>query len=85
MADKSETIAKYGRHGTDVGSAQAQTALLTMRIGELAEHFARHPRDVHSRRGLIGMVNRRRRLLAYLGRKDPAGYRDLIARLGLRK
>ena len=69
----------------DTGSAQVQVSLLTERINHLAKHVGAHPKDAHSRRGLILMVSRRNRLLRYLQRKDYDGYKALIERLGLRK
>ena len=82
---KQEIIAKYGRKEGDTGSPEVQIALLTGRIQELTEHLKVHKKDHHSRRGLIKMVNRRKNLLAYLRKKDINRYRDLIAKLGLRK
>ncbi|MEQ8328955.1 MAG: 30S ribosomal protein S15 [Longimicrobiales bacterium] len=81
---KSDIIAKYGLHDTDKGSAPVQIALLTQRINDLREHFDKHKKDHHSRRGLLKMVGRRRRLLDYLRRTDVERYRELIADLGLR-
>ncbi len=84
-ADKKAEIAeKFGRHDNDQGSAAVQIALLTARIEELTEHFRAHPKDHHSRRGLLTMVGRRRRLLTYLRGKDVERYRQLIDELGLR-
>ena len=82
---KAEIIAKYGKNPEDTGSPEVQVALLTARINDLNGHFKIHQKDHHSRRGLIKMVNRRKNLLAYLRRKDVNRYRDLIAKLGLRK
>ncbi|HZD04487.1 MAG TPA: 30S ribosomal protein S15 [Longimicrobiales bacterium] len=82
--DKSEIIEKYRLHDGDVGSAPVQVAILTARIDHLRDHFDRHKKDHHSRRGLLKMVGRRRRLLEYLRNKDPERYRELIADLGLR-
>lgn len=81
---KQEIIEKFGRHERDQGGAAAQVALLTARIEELRGHFQEHPGDHHSRRGLLKMVGRRRRLLEYLRRKDVERYRWLIQELGLR-
>lgn len=81
---KQDIIAKYQIHETDRGSAPVQVALLTERINQLREHFDSHGQDHHSRRGLLKMVGRRRRLLDYLRRKDIETYRELIADLGLR-
>jgi small subunit ribosomal protein S15 len=82
---KQEIIGTHGRHGTDTGSAQVQIALLTKRINELTEHLRTHAKDHYSRRGLLMLVGRRRRLLNYLQRKDLEGYRALIKELGLRR
>ncbi len=84
IADKNEIIKKYQLHATDRGSAPIQVALLTTRINELTEHFRMHPKDHHSRRGLLMMVGKRRRLLEYLRRTDVTRYRELITDLGLR-
>ncbi len=84
IADKNEIIKKYQLHATDRGSAPIQVALLTTRINELTEHFRLHPKDHHSRRGLLMMVGKRRRLLEYLRRTDVTRYRELITDLGLR-
>ncbi len=82
---KREIVGKHGRDSADTGSAPVQIALLTRRINELTEHLRRHKHDHHSRRGLLKLVGRRRRLLAYLSEKDVERYRATIARLGLRK
>ncbi len=82
---KSDVIAKYRLHETDTGSPEVQVALLTDRITELTEHFKVHKKDHHSRRGLLQMVGRRRRLLDYLKRQSNERYRSTIERLGLRK
>jgi small subunit ribosomal protein S15 len=82
---KSELIGEYRRAETDTGSPEVQVAVLTRRIGELTEHLKTHKRDHHSRRGLLQMVGKRRRLLEYLRREDVERYRTLIARLGLRR
>jgi small subunit ribosomal protein S15 len=82
--DKSATIKKYALHEGDVGSAPVQIALLTERINHLRDHFDAHKQDHHSRRGLLKMVGRRRRLLEYLKNSDVEQYRALIADLGLR-
>lgn len=84
LTNKSEIIEKYRLHETDKGSAPVQVALLTERINQLREHFDTHNKDHHSRRGLLKMVGRRRRLLDYLKRTDLERYRELIADLGLR-
>ena len=82
---KSEILAQYGRGEKDTGSPEVQVALLSARISMLTEHFGEHNKDHHSRRGLLRMVNRRRRLLDYLKDVDQARYKDLITRLGLRR
>jgi small subunit ribosomal protein S15 len=82
---KKEIIEKYGRSEGDTGSPEVQVALLTARINDLNEHFKTHPKDHHSRRGLLKMVGQRRNLLAYLKNKDIERYRKLIESLGLRK
>ncbi len=82
---KAEIVAKYGQSAQDTGSAKAQIALLTERINQLTKHFQVHGKDFHSRRGLLRMVGRRRRLLDYLKSKDIALYRDLIQELGIRR
>lgn len=83
-ASKQEIIEKFSRHENDHGAASVQVALLTARIEELTEHFKSHPKDHHSRRGLLKMVGRRRRLLNYLRRTDLDRYRSVIEELGLR-
>lgn len=82
---KRAIVEEYGRGTDDTGSPEVQVALLTARINELTEHFAQHKHDHHSRRGLVRMVNSRRKLLDYLKEKDIERYRDLIKRLGLRR
>jgi small subunit ribosomal protein S15 len=82
---KQELIGKYGRSGEDTGSAEVQVAMLTERINELTEHLRTHTKDHHSRRGLLKMVGKRRRLLRYLERNDLERYRSLVAELGLRR
>lgn len=82
---KAEIIAEYGRTPNDTGSPEVQIALLTERINELNEHLDSHPKDYHSRRGLLKLVGQRRGLLAYLQKSDVERYRALIAKLGLRK
>ncbi|MDX1577772.1 MAG: 30S ribosomal protein S15 [Gemmatimonadota bacterium] len=81
---KQDIIEKFSQRENDHGSASVQVALLTARIEELNEHFGSHPKDHHSRRGLLKMVGRRRRLLNYLRRKDLERYRWVIQELGLR-
>ena len=82
---KQAIIAEYGRTPNDTGSPEVQVAILTARINELQDHFNQHPKDHHSRRGLLKMVGKRRALLAYLKDTDIERYRSLIERLGLRK
>jgi len=82
--DKTPTIEKYRETATDTGSSRVQVAVLTERINYLNGHFKTHKKDHHSRRGLLKMVGRRRRLLDYMKRKEVEGYRQLIAELGLR-
>ena len=82
---KSELIGKHGRADGDTGSAEVQVALLTAQINELTEHLRTHTKDHHSRRGLLMLVGKRRRLLGYLQRSDLDRYRALIAELGLRR
>jgi small subunit ribosomal protein S15 len=82
--DKNEIIRKYQLHETDRGSAPVQVAILTERINHLTDHFRNHSKDHHSRRGLLMMVGKRRRLLEYLKRTDLGRYRQLIEDLGLR-
>ena len=84
-AVKSEIIKEYQRSTGDTGSPEVQVALLTRRIDDLTEHFKTHMKDHHSRQGLLRMVNHRRKLLDYLKKYDLDRYRDLIAKLGLRK
>lgn len=83
--EKSQVIQDFRRSDDDTGSPEVQVALLTRRIQELTEHLRTHQKDHHSRRGLLQMVGRRRRLLDYLRREDIGRYRDLIQRLGLRR
>ena len=82
---KNEIIAKYALHEGDTGSPEVQIAILTARINELTEHLRVHKHDNHSRRGLLMMVGKRRKMLDYLANKDINRYRALIAKLGLRK
>ena len=82
---KASVISGYQTHGTDTGSPEVQVALLSERINYLTEHFQSHPKDHHSRRGLLQIVGQRRRLLDYLKGKDLRRYRGLIERLGIRK
>lgn len=82
---KSEIIADYRLDPADTGSPEVQVALLSARISELTEHFSDHKKDHHSRRGLLRMVNQRRKLLDYLKSSDQDRYQNLIGRLGLRR
>ena len=82
---KTQIITDYARHEGDTGSSEVQIALLTERINHLNEHLKANPNDKHSRRGLLKMVGKRKGLLDYLKQSDLEGYRNLIARLGLRK
>ena len=84
-ARKAEVVGKFRRAPTDTGSPEVQVALLTARINELTDHFKAHVKDHHSRRGLLKMVSRRRKLLDYLKGKNPEAYKGLIDSLGLRK
>jgi small subunit ribosomal protein S15 len=82
---KQTVVSEYQRAPKDTGSPEVQVALLSARIQELTEHFKVHVRDHHSRQGLLRMVNRRRKLLDYLKKKDIDRYRDLIKQVGLRR
>ena len=82
---KSEVISEFKQGDLDTGSSEVQVALLTKRITELSDHFAEHQKDHHSRRGLLRMVNQRRKLLDYLKSNDLERYQSLIAKLGLRR
>ena len=84
-ARKAEIMRAYGLHGRDSGSSDVQIALLTERINDITEHLKIHGKDHHSRRGLLKLVGRRRRLLDYLRETDPERYQALIKRLSLRK
>ena len=83
--EKKEIVKDFGKNNTDTGSTEVQVALLTKKINELSEHFKIHKKDHHSRRGLLGMINNRRKLLKYLKGKNEEGYQILIKKLGLRK
>jgi len=85
MQEKSTTISEYRLHDSDTGSPEVQIALLTQRINSLTEHLKAHKGDHHTRRGLMRLIGRRRRLLAYVKDNDVERYRALIARLGLRR
>jgi small subunit ribosomal protein S15 len=82
---KQELVAKFGKAERDTGSAEVQIALMTERINDLTEHLREHSNDHHSRRGLLMLVGRRRRLLQYLQRSNLDGYRALVKELGLRR
>ena len=82
--ERQPTVRKYRTHETDSGSSEVQVAVLTERINYLTDHFRTHAKDHHSRRGLLKMVGKRRRLLDYLKRTNLEGYRKIIADLGLR-
>ena len=84
-SQKPSIVKDFRTHGTDTGSPEVQVALLTNRIAYLTDHFKSNAKDHHSRRGLLKLVNRRRRLLEYLKTEDADRYRKLIERLGLRK
>jgi small subunit ribosomal protein S15 len=83
--DKTAIITEHARSAGDTGSAEVQIAVLTKRITDLTEHLKKHKQDHHSRRGLLMLVGRRRRLLEYLKREDITRYRDIVATLGLRR
>ena len=85
MRDTKTIIDEYGTHASDTGSPEVQVALLTERINHLTEHLKVHKKDHHSRRGLLMMVGRRRRLLDYLRSQNVERYREVIGRLGLRR
>ena len=84
-SEKQQVVAEYRTHDSDTGSAEVQIAVLTRRINDLTGHLKMHRKDHHSRRGLLMMVGKRRRLLEYVRRNDVAKYRSLIERLGLRR
>ncbi len=84
VEEKEEIIANSRVHGTDTGSPEVQISILTVRINQMTEHLKVHKHDLHSHRGLLMLVGQRRRLLAYLGKKSPERYRELVAKLGLR-
>ena len=84
-ATKSDLIQRFRTHDSDTGSPEVQIAILSSRIGELTEHFKTHKKDHASRRGLLMLVSKRRRLLDYLKAHDADRYRDVIGKLGIRK
>ena len=81
---KAELVKQYGKSETDTGSAEVQVAILTARIKELTEHMKSHKKDFHTRRGLLMLVGKRRRLLSYIKKNDIVEYRELIKALGIR-
>lgn len=83
--DKQKILKEFAQHEGDTGSPEVQVALLSERIKRLTEHLKAHKQDVHSRRGLLQMVNKRRRILMYLTRKEPERYKAIIQKLGLSK
>ncbi len=85
LIDNRELVEKFGKNNHDTGRTEVQVAVLTNRINYLTEHFKEHTKDHHSRRGLLKLVGRRRRLLKYLAGRDPVRYRQLIEQLGLRR
>ncbi|MDP8939748.1 MAG: 30S ribosomal protein S15 [Actinomycetota bacterium] len=85
VENKEETIQEYRTHDDDTGSPEVQVAILSKRIAHLTDHLREHKHDYHSRRGLLKLVGKRRRLLKYLQKNDVERYRSLIARLGLRR
>jgi small subunit ribosomal protein S15 len=85
VENKEETIREHQAHEGDTGSSEVQVAVLTKRISHLTDHLRTHKHDYHSRRGLLKLVGKRRRLLKYLQKKDVERYRSLIAKLGLRR
>jgi small subunit ribosomal protein S15 len=82
---KKKVFGDHGRHAKDTGSPEVQVAIMTHRITELTEHLKIHKKDKHSRRGLIGLVSKRRKLLDYLARKSKSSYEELIGKLSIRK
>ena len=83
--DKKDIINEFGKDSADTGSSSVQIALLTQRIKHLTQHLKDHKKDFHSRRGLVGMTKRRRKLLAYLKKTNPDRYQEVIQKLNLRK
>ncbi|OUU78894.1 MAG: 30S ribosomal protein S15 [Gammaproteobacteria bacterium TMED78] len=82
---KSEIVSNFGRDPNDTGSTEVQVALLSAKISQLADHFTNHKNDNHSRKGLLSMVNKRRKLLDYIKKNDQEKYQKLIKELGLRR
>lgn len=85
FSNKRDLVETFHRHGSDTGSPEVQIAILSARINYLTEHLNTHKKDHHSRRGLLKLVGRRRRLLGYLRRKEYEDYKGLVERLGLRR
>ncbi|RMG95220.1 MAG: 30S ribosomal protein S15 [Chloroflexi bacterium] len=85
MAEKAEIVKEFGTHPGDTGSPEVQIAIFDRRIKQLQEHLKIHKHDESSRRGLLKLVGKRRRMLAYLRKKDPEKYREILQRLGLRR
>jgi small subunit ribosomal protein S15 len=83
--EKKQILKDFAQHEGDTGSPEVQIALLSERIKRLTDHLKEHKQDVHSRRGLLQMVNKRRRILVYLTRKDPDRYKSIVSKLGLSK
>lgn len=83
--EKTKLIDKFKTHEKDTGSSEVQIGLLSEEIGRLAEHLKKHPKDNHSRRGLLAMVARRKKLLDYLGRKNPKRYAAAVKKIGLKR
>ncbi len=85
VSEKKEIVLDFGKDKKNTGSTEVQVAILTKKINSLTEHFKKHKKDNHSKRGLLGMINNRRKLLKYLKNQDENKYTDLIKKLGLRK
>ncbi len=85
VEQRAEIVKTHASHANDTGSAAVQVALITARLNDLQQHFESHPKDHHSRRGLLQLVGQRRRLLDYVKNRDVQAYRDLIQELGIRK
>lgn len=85
IEEKQKIISKFKVHDTDTGSSQVQIAVITEEINRLADHLKNHPKDNHSRRGLLKMVSKRRTLLEYLSRKKEDAYEDIVKKIGLKK
>lgn len=83
--NRADVVKKFQRTGMDTGSSEVQVALITARINDLTAHFSKHKKDVHGRRGLVSLVNQRRKLLDYLKRTDVKSYNALIEKLEIRK